>query len=76
MKRWNKLGGKDDTDYSALMQEHLDNGGSKDDDRYKMLEILRNYKIERTDWSAYGDVEWAQEMRNEKLSLDWSAKIR
>lgn len=73
-QRWKKMGGKDNYNYSEMMEEHLANGGSKNDSWYKTLEILRDYKIMMTDWSAVG-TDWANDLREEKLGWDFAQKI-
>lgn len=98
-KRWLKMEGKDDYDYSQIkndyVQEYADLNGLtfeeaetalQDDAWYKTLGILRQYKIERTDWAAKkkeilekdpkADVSWIDNIIAEKLSYDWAAKIQ
>lgn len=73
-QRWKKMGGKDDYNYQSMMDDYLANGGSKDDAWYKTLEILREYKVMMTDWSAVG-TDWANDIREEKLGWDYAQKI-
>jgi hypothetical protein len=68
------MGGKDDYNYQSMMDDYLANGGSKDDAWYKTLEILREYKVMMTDWSAVG-TDWANDIREEKLGWDYAQKI-
>lgn len=98
-KRWLKMEGKDDYDYSQMkndyVQEYADANelsfeeaetALKDDAWYKTLDMLRQYKIERTDWAAIkkeildkdpkADVSWVDSIIAEKLNYDWSAKIK
>ena len=98
-KRWLKMEGKDDYDYSQMkndyVQEYADANelsfeeaetALKDDAWYKTLGMLRQYKIERTDWAAIkkeildkdpkADVSWVDSVIAEKLNYDWSAKIQ
>ena len=73
-QRWKKMGGKDNYNYQSMMDDYLANGGSKDDAWYKTLEILREYKVMMTDWSAVG-TDWANDIREEKLGWDYAQKI-
>lgn len=98
-KRWLKMKGKDDYDYAQMkndyVQEYADANelsfeeaetALKDDAWYKTLGMLRQYKIERTDWAAIkkeildkdpkADVSWVDSVIAEKLNYDWSAKIK
>ena len=85
-QRWDKMGGVDNYDYSALMaEEYAKNGES---DWYKTLKLLRDYKILKTDWSAQvaeaqaaGDEEkaaWLWKIQEEQFAMveDFEKEIR
>jgi hypothetical protein len=59
------MGGVDNTDYSALIEA----GGTASEIR--LWEVLRKFKIEQTDWSAYREANpnatWTDTVRAEKL---------
>lgn len=72
--RWDKLGGVDNTDYQAL----IDAGGTEE--QIALWKVLRRYKMERMDWSAFiqehPEFEWAADVRLEKLTVnDYSQLI-
>lgn len=74
--RWEKLGGVDNTDYQALMNE-LEKQGLKDSVEYKLYEMLRRYKIEHTDISAtdWDDDKKTSIREEEKLGQDFHQLI-
>lgn len=67
--RWNKIGGKDDTNY----QELIDSGQYSGTDLI-LLQWLRQFKLEQTDQSASG-VDYADKMIDEKLSQNYAQLI-
>ena len=79
-RRWDKMGGADNTNYAALM-EGLDPNSAE----YRAYAAMREYKIARTDWNALkqqtlaenpnADVSWIDNMIQEKLNLDWEKRI-
>lgn len=97
-QRWEKMDGNDTNNYQQMINDYVQqyadkNGVSleeaeqalQDDSWYKTLQLLRQYKIERTDWSAVkanvleqdpnADTSWIDANRENKLSQDWNAKI-
>ena len=98
-QRWEKMGGQDNNDYQKMINDYVaqyasENGLSieeaeaalQNDAWYKTLKMLRQYKIERTDWSAVkasilaenpeADTAWVDDLREEKLQIDWESRIR
>ena len=98
-KRWEKMGGTDNYNYQQMINDYVNQYASENnisteeaeaalqnDAWYKTLKMLRQYKIERTDWSAKeaeikaanpdADTSWVTDVRNQKLAEDWSSKIR
>ena len=75
--RWEKMGGVDTYNYAAMMEEEFAENG--DSDWYKTLQAMREYKIFKTDWSAYQaanpDATWVDEVRKQKLSGDFEKEI-
>lgn len=71
--RWEKMGGVDNTDYSAL----IETGGTASEMR--LWEVLRKFKVEQTDWSAYREANpnatWTDAVRAEKLDQDYAQLI-
>ena len=76
--RWQKMGGKDEYNYAALMEEELEKNGESV--WYNTLKAMRDYKIFKTDWSAYQqenpEATWVEDVRKEKLSADFAAEIK
>ena len=79
-RRWEKMGGVDNNDYTTLI------ANAKTPEEKRAYEIMRDYKIDRTDWTAKineakaadpnADVSWMEELQQIKLSRDWEAKIK
>ena len=62
-RRWRKMGGEDIYNYSNLMEQYLENGGNKEDAKYKTLQILNNYKIQQLAKAGkYGQINFMDEI--------------
>ena len=83
--RWEKMGGVDNYNYKALMNEYLTNGGKETDSWYQTLELLRDFKVLKTNWQslqmsaeAEGNTELVNSIwgiQQEKFNVDYEKEI-
>ena len=70
-RRWKKMGGKDNYDYASLM-------GTRDSTWDQVFNMLRDYKIENTDWmgliqeginngAKLNEIQWMIDIRDKKV---------
>lgn len=77
-RRWRKMGGVDNYDYQAMMNK------TEDSTWYNVYGLLRDYKIQNTDWMAeiqkalingksIEDIQWMINVRDQKTGMNTSS---